>query len=110
MKRPQIGYMVAAVLLGWPFVGLMALPMGVALLLRFDLLRLIIVTIEWCILIGVPVVVADSVMYGKAVLAPLNIAVYNLFGGQGGGSQLYGTVSRSAPIASVFVSFRFVLF
>lgn len=85
--------MVAAVVLGWPFVGLMALPMAAALLLRFDLLRLITVTIEWCLLIGVPVALADSVMYGRATLAPLNIAVYNVFGGEGGGSQLYGTVS-----------------
>ena len=36
----------------------------------------------------VPLVLIDSIYYGKFVLAPLNILVYNVFGK--GGPDLYG--------------------
>ena len=36
----------------------------------------------------VPLVIIDSIYYGKFVLAPLNILIYNVFGK--GGPNLYG--------------------
>ena len=38
----------------------------------------------------VPLVAIDSIYYGKLVLTPLNIVLYNVFGK--GGPNLYGTV------------------
>ena len=38
----------------------------------------------------VPLVAVDSIYYGKLVITPLNIVLYNVFGK--GGPYLYGTV------------------
>ena len=43
----------------------------------------------------VPLVAIDSVYYGRPVLAPLNIVLYNVFGK--GGPNLYGIISAKLP-------------
>ncbi len=40
----------------------------------------------------VPLVMVDSIYYGKLTFPPLNIVLYNVFGG--GGSSLYGNQSN----------------
>ena len=41
-------------------------------------------------ILQVPLVIVDSIYYGKLVCAPLNIIMYNVFGK--GGPNLYGEV------------------
>jgi hypothetical protein len=67
-------------------------------------------TRQWILVIGIPTLISDSVMYGQATFAALNIAAYNVIGPHvwdkkgsvgmsaaadaaeaGGGSHLYGT-------------------
>ncbi|XP_030883988.1 alpha-1,2-mannosyltransferase ALG9-like [Leptonychotes weddellii] len=70
----------AGAILGWPFSAALGLPIA------FDLL---VVKHRWksffhwflvaLILFLVPVVVIDSYYYGKLVVAPLNIVLYNVF-------------------------------
>ncbi len=48
--------------------------------------------IMWCHVMQVPLVMVDSIYYGKLTFPPLNIVLYNVFGG--GGSSLYGNQSN----------------
>ena len=52
------------------------------------LANLIAAIVLTCMSTQVPLVAVDSVYYGKLVLAPLNIVLYNVFGK--GGPDLYG--------------------
>ncbi|XP_006151043.2 alpha-1,2-mannosyltransferase ALG9 isoform X2 [Tupaia chinensis] len=80
----------AGAILGWPFSAALGLPIA------FDLL---VLKHRWksffhwslvaLILFLVPVVVIDSYYYGKLVITPLNIVLYNVFTPHG--PDLYGT-------------------
>jgi len=76
-------------LLGWPFFAVLGLPIAYDIVVRR---RLVSSFVMWSACIGVailiPLVAVDSHYYGKQVLAPLNIVLYNVFGG--GGPDLYG--------------------
>ena len=58
----------------------------------------------------VPLVAIDSVYYGRPVLAPLNIVLYNVFGK--GGPNLYGIISAKLPnsFTVVLLLYTFKLF
>ncbi|KAM6157892.1 alpha-1,2-mannosyltransferase ALG9 isoform 2-T2 [Rhynchocyon petersi] len=80
----------AGAILGWPFSAALGLPIA------FDLLVMKHRWKSFChwsvvalILFLVPVVVIDSYYYGKLVVAPLNIVLYNVFTPHG--PDLYGT-------------------
>ncbi|KAK0412725.1 hypothetical protein QR680_006370 [Steinernema hermaphroditum] len=76
-------------LVGWPFAAVLGLPIVLEMLLvRREVLRF-----TWyALLAGVKVllllVMTDSYYYGKFVLAPLNIVLYNVFSSHG--PDLYG--------------------
>jgi alpha-1,2-mannosyltransferase len=82
-------FSVFSTLLGWPFVGALALPMCMCCL--FDsfwrTIRITIVSVLCCTAAHVAL---DSWFYGKLVIAPLNIVLYNFTVKEGAGSQLYG--------------------
>ena len=77
---------------GWPFVGLVFVPMGLELATSRPLLDLVGKAVAAVVAVVVPCFVIDRYFYGRAVLAPLNLVVYNVFGGTGDGqgSHLYG--------------------
>lgn len=56
--------------------------------------------------ISVPLVAVDSFYYGKVVLAPLNIVLYNVFGK--GGPELYGVEPWSYYFVNGFLNFNCV--
>ncbi|XP_032283810.1 alpha-1,2-mannosyltransferase ALG9 isoform X1 [Phoca vitulina] len=95
----------AGAILGWPFSAALGLPIA------FDLL---VVKHRWksffhwflvaLILFLVPVVVIDSYYYGKLVVAPLNIVLYNVFTPHG--PDLYGTEPWYFYLINGFLNFN----
>lgn len=96
-----------SVLLGWPFVGLIAIPILIDILIRLKKVRLFVF---WSIISGVtillPMIVLDSSYYGKLVLAPINIIIYNVFTSHG--PNLYGTEPFSFYFINGFLNFNIV--
>ncbi|XP_058946137.2 alpha-1,2-mannosyltransferase ALG9-like isoform X2 [Pocillopora verrucosa] len=76
----------AGSLIGWPFSAVLGVP------------------IAWDI-IG-PLVYIDSFFYGKTVIAPLGIVLYNVFGK--GGPSLYGVEPWSFYFLNGFLNFNIV--
>mmetsp|Transcript_12705 Transcript_12705/g.22943 ORF Transcript_12705/g.22943 Transcript_12705/m.22943 type:complete len:421 (+) Transcript_12705:588-1850(+) len=81
------------VLLCWPFVGVMFVPMGLHALYSRGFAKVLLCAI-YCstVFIGVPALL-DTFLYGKPTFAIINLVLYNV-AGQGGGGQganLYGT-------------------
>lgn len=94
-------------LLGWPFAALLGIP------IVFDMIfqkKLYTDFIMWstlsALVIGVPMVLVDSLIYGKLVIAPLNIVMYNVFGGAG--PELYGTEPFSFYLINGFLNFNII--
>ncbi|XP_004856595.1 alpha-1,2-mannosyltransferase ALG9 isoform X6 [Heterocephalus glaber] len=95
----------AGAILGWPFSAALGLPIA------FDLL---VMKHRWksffhwslgaLILFLVPVVVIDSYYYGKLVIAPLNILLYNVFTSHG--PDLYGTEPWYFYLINGFLNFN----
>ncbi|XP_020957754.1 alpha-1,2-mannosyltransferase ALG9 isoform X3 [Sus scrofa] len=97
----------AGAILGWPFSAALGLPIAFDLLVmkhrwksffRWSLVALM--------LFLVPVVVIDSYYYGKLVIAPLNIVLYNVFTPHG--PDLYGTEPWHFYLINGFLNFNVV--
>ena len=91
-------FCVAAVVFGWPFAGVAAVPFGLDCLRRRGFRKtLLYVTAPLVVALGVSVA-ADTYFYGKPTCSVLNLLRYNVFpsGGSGGsgsalgGANLYG--------------------
>ncbi|XP_045153677.1 alpha-1,2-mannosyltransferase ALG9 [Echinops telfairi] len=97
----------AGAILGWPFSAALGLPIA------FDLL---VMKQRWksffywslvaLLLFLVPVVVIDSYYYGKLVIAPFNIVLYNVFTPHG--PDLYGTEPWYFYLINGFLNFNVV--
>lgn len=57
----------------------------------------------------VPVFAVDTVVYSRFVLTPLNIVLYNVFGGRERGPDLYGTEPASFYILNLLLNFNILL-
>ncbi|XP_074417406.1 alpha-1,2-mannosyltransferase ALG9 isoform X4 [Larus michahellis] len=97
----------AGALLGWPFSAALGLPIAFDLLILKQRWKSFL---NWCvmslILFLVPLVVVDSYYYGKLVVAPLNIVLYNVFTSHG--PDLYGTEPWSFYFINGFLNFNVV--
>lgn len=96
-------------LIGWPFAAVLGLPIVGEMLLQRREWK----TFLWYALIaGVSIagvqMQIDSYYYGRPVLAPLNIVLYNVFQSSGGGSTLYGTEPLSYYIVNCLLNFNIV--
>ncbi|KAF9972115.1 mannosyltransferase [Actinomortierella ambigua] len=96
-------------LLGWPFSGVVGIPFVLEDLLvhsrivavkktvrfrdwqwmRFK--RILLSSIRVLVILVVPIVLIDFYYYKKWVVVPLNIVLYNVFGGKDVGPDIYGT-------------------
>ncbi|EEB12136.1 alpha-1,2-mannosyltransferase ALG9, putative [Pediculus humanus corporis] len=85
--------------ISWPFAALTGAPIAIDMLFIRKLHRKFF---QWSvissIIILVPLIKMDSELYGKFVIAPLNIVMYNLFTDHG--PNLYGT----EPICFYFLN------
>ncbi|KAL9825860.1 alpha-1,2-mannosyltransferase ALG9 isoform 2-T2 [Geothlypis trichas] len=97
----------AGALLGWPFSAALGLPIAFDLLILKKRWKSFL---NWCvvslILFLVPLVVVDSYYYGKLVVAPLNIVLYNVFTPHG--PDLYGTEPWYFYFINGFLNFNVV--
>lgn len=97
-----------SVLLGWPFVGLISIPIIVDIVFRQRKIRTFVF---WSIISGVtillPMIVLDSSYFGKLVMAPVNIILYNVFK-KDGGPNLYGTEPFTFYIFNGFLNFNVI--
>ncbi|TFK30934.1 asparagine-linked glycosylation 9 protein isoform a [Coprinopsis marcescibilis] len=107
-RKPWVATIVfaAGAIVGWPFALALSLPFVFEellvfagdfvpqdrgkewLVLRWKRMTISVITAA---LIFVPVIVIDSLAYGKLAVVPWNIVRYNVFGGAERGPDLYGT-------------------
>ncbi|KAI1287314.1 Alpha-1,2-mannosyltransferase ALG9 [Halotydeus destructor] len=77
-------------ILGWPFAGLLSIPIALDLcLVKRKFYMCLKYGAIFGTLIAAPVIAVDSFYYGKPVFASLNIVLYNVFSKHG--ANLYGT-------------------
>lgn len=89
------------------FVLLSRLPIAIEILIhRREWSKFIKWVIISAVVIGVPMVWVDSLYFGKFVVAPINIILYNVFTNHG--PNLYGTEPFSYYIVNGFLNFNFV--
>jgi len=101
-------FMIAiSALLGWPFAIILGIP------IVFDILILqkkVKMFLFWALISGVtitiPMIVIDSSYFGKLVIAPLNLIIYNVFTSHG--PNLYGTEPFSYYIINGFLNFNLI--
>lgn len=93
--------------LGWPFAAVLGVPVAFKILVvdrRWWFFA------KWCsfavIFVLVPTVHVDSYFFGKFVVAPLNIVLYNVFSGHG--PELYGVEPWSFYFVNGFLNFNVV--
>ncbi|RZB84946.1 alpha-1,2-mannosyltransferase ALG9 [Asbolus verrucosus] len=93
--------------LGWPFAALLGVPIAYDMLVRR---KLYVDFFAWSVIAGsaviLPMLIIDSMHFGRIVIAPLNIIVYNVFGGAG--PNLYGTEPFTFYLLNGFINFNFV--
>ena len=113
----------ASVLLGWPFAGLVFLPMGLHILVEAclqisssgtgakTLAKVVGAGIAGIVLPAVYSFAVDSWFYGRPVLPVWNIIKYNVLGqgGDGSGSELYGVEPASYYIKNLALNFHVAL-
>lgn len=67
--------------------------------------------IKWSAIFGVlllvPLIVTDTLYYGKLVIAPLNIVLYNVFSSHG--ANLYGTEPWTFYFSNLLLNFNLAL-
>lgn len=100
-------------IVGWPFALALGLPFGLFILIqnikRFNVLFSII---KGCIagLVSTLIIstAIDSWFYQKIDLVPLNIVLYNVFGEQGEGPEIFGVEPFQYYILNLLVNFNVV--
>ncbi|XP_030749642.1 alpha-1,2-mannosyltransferase ALG9 [Sitophilus oryzae] len=94
-------------LLGWPFAALLGVPIVFDMVIRK---KYYLDFVQWTVLAGlavsVPMILIDSLLYGRLVIAPLNLIKYNILGGLG--PELYGTEPFSFYVINGFLNFNIV--
>ncbi|KAK6515689.1 mannosyltransferase [Arthrobotrys megalospora] len=102
-------------LLGWPFCLALVVPQLLLWMSESVRLHGAIVVLQrtaWGIRIPLVVLVlviaVDSLAYRRLVLVPLNIVLYNVFGGSGRGPDLYGIEPWWYYFANLSLNFNFM--
>ncbi|KAF7302752.1 Mannosyltransferase [Mycena chlorophos] len=108
-------------IVGWPFALALSVPFVFEELFIFSAdrvapeIRMSWMATRWkrlfsaglaASLIFVPVVLIDSIAYGKLTLVPWNIVKYNIFGGAERGPDLYGTSPWNFYILNLALNFN----
>nr|XP_036848644.1 alpha-1,2-mannosyltransferase ALG9 isoform X9 [Manis javanica] len=95
----------AGAIIGWPFSAALGLPIAFDfLVMKRRWKSLFHWSLVALILFLVPVVVIDSYYYGKLVVTPLNIVLYNVFTPHG--PDLYGTEPWHFYLINGFLNFN----
>ncbi|KAK3094553.1 hypothetical protein FSP39_003298 [Pinctada imbricata] len=94
-------------ILGWPFAGILGVPIAIDIVLRKKKVKFFTAgCIVALALFLVPTVLVDSNYYGKLVITPLNIVLYNVFTDHG--PDLYGVEPFSFYFVNGFLNFNVI--
>ncbi|XP_064638611.1 alpha-1,2-mannosyltransferase ALG9-like [Lineus longissimus] len=97
----------ASTIIGWPFAGIIGVPIAIDIIWRQ---KNVFYFIQWCaiaiFLFLLPVTIIDSQLYGKIVIAPLNIVLYNIFSDHG--PNIYGVESWTFYFMNGFLNFNII--
>ncbi|CAK9435947.1 uncharacterized protein LODBEIA_P05550 [Lodderomyces beijingensis] len=100
-------------ILGWPFALALGIPVGfytvaqIARKLISPTILLKIAIVAGCIV--APIVAIDSYFLQKLVFIPANIVLYNVFGGEGEGPEIFGVEPWSYYVLNLALNFHVVL-
>lgn len=110
--NPSIAFVAIAACLGWPFAALLALPLALHVSLRKGVVSFLSVSFVCGGVLAAALLTVDSYFYGKVVLAPLNIVLYNIFPVPGAGPNLYGVEPWTFYFTNLFLNcnISFILF
>lgn len=109
LQKYEIAIFATAVstLVGWPFVVILGLPILFdVVFIRKKALLFLKSSVVSLFLIMVPLIMVDSKHFGKLVIAPLNIVLYNVFTSHG--PDLYGTEPCSFYLLNGVLNFNIV--
>ncbi len=99
-----------AVLLGWPFAALLGLPIAIDICFlnaKKEWLFFMKWTLIFGTLVAVPLILFDTYLFGKFVLAPLNIVIYNVFPSNPNmGPDIYGKEPLSYYLLNCVLQFN----
>ncbi|KRZ38612.1 Alpha-1,2-mannosyltransferase ALG9 [Trichinella pseudospiralis] len=96
----------ASALLCWPFAALLGLPIALHMIFCGQWRKLFIHTLASGSFICAFMIPVDSYFFGRLVIAPLNIILYNVFGT--GGPNLYGTEPLSFYVKNLWLNWNVV--
>ncbi|KRZ83276.1 Alpha-1,2-mannosyltransferase ALG9 [Trichinella sp. T8] len=96
----------ASALLCWPFAALLGLPIALHMMSCGQWRKLFIHTIASGCFICAFMIPVDSYFFGRLVIAPLNIILYNVFGTDG--PNRYGTEPLSFYVKNLWLNWNVV--
>ncbi|KAK3605574.1 hypothetical protein CHS0354_005879 [Potamilus streckersoni] len=95
----------ASAIIGWPFAVILGVPMALDIVIWRKQLKLFVMWSAIALVVFlVPVVEIDKYYYGRLVIAPLNIVLYNVFTEHG--PDLYGVEPLSFYFINGFLNFN----
>jgi len=97
------------IILGWPFVAVMFIPLGLDLLYQNGFLKVFLWAVITIVFFLAPSVLVDYHYYKRPVIAVWNLIYYNVFD-PNTGSQLYGVEPWSFYFINSFLNFSFFFF
>lgn len=100
------GACVVAVVWGWPFAGIAAVPYGLDALVKVGFVRTMVFVIVPLLVSAALAVAVDSFFYGRLTWSTVNILRYNV---AGGGSNLYGVEPPTFYLRNLFNAFTLAL-
>ena len=115
--KPVVAWMVIGGWVGWPFVGLLCVPLAGLILLEYRRLRwvglgsFVAWSLAFFVLVAASTAIIDSFFYGRWVVPPWNIVKYNVLSGAGNdaGSELYGTEPWYFYLLNLALNFNLLL-
>ncbi|KAL1518698.1 hypothetical protein AB1Y20_002985 [Prymnesium parvum] len=96
-------------LIGWPFLCIAAVPLALDAIISLGPIKFAAISMRAAAVFVLPSAAFDSYMYGKPVLAWLNILLYNRSAASGAGSQLYGVEPWYFYLINLTLNFNLAL-
>lgn len=100
--RAIAGVAVAAVV-GWPFAAALGVPLAIHASYRRGVLFVARVAVTAGVVLAVPLVAVESMHYGRLVIPPLNLLLYNVISGEGG-PNVFGVAPWTYYVSSLVLN------
>jgi len=94
-----------AVLVGWPFVGLLGIPLLLPVERRLPPGRVVVLAGVYAASTLAVMTLVDSAYYGRIVVAPMRLVLYNVFPNKDRGPEVFGTEPWSYYIKNSNLNF-----